>query len=64
MSLLKCNNLFYVDNNKEIIKDISIDINEGDCISVVGQSGKCYTCWRNDYKQCHGNCGAMLLKLK
>ena len=39
MSLLKCNNLFYVDNNKEIIKDISLDIKEGECISVVGKSG-------------------------
>lgn len=39
MSLLKCNNLFYVNDDKEILKAVSLDIKEGQCISVIGQSG-------------------------
>lgn len=39
MSLLEFQNMFYIDDNKSILKDITIPINQGDYISVVGPSG-------------------------
>lgn len=39
MSLLEFQNTFYIDDNKTILKDITISINQGDYISVVGPSG-------------------------
>lgn len=39
MSILRLNNIVYKSNNEYILKDISLEINKGDCISVIGSSG-------------------------
>lgn len=39
MALLEFQNMFYIDDNKTILKDITISVNKGDYISVVGPSG-------------------------
>lgn len=39
MTLLEFQNMFYIDDNKTILKDITLSINQGDYISVVGPSG-------------------------
>lgn len=39
MSLLEFKNVFFINDNKTILKDITIAINSGDFISIVGPSG-------------------------
>ncbi|AJA49274.1 putative iron export ATP-binding protein FetA [Clostridium pasteurianum DSM 525 = ATCC 6013] len=39
MSLLSLENITYINDNKIILKDISLNINSGDFISIVGASG-------------------------
>lgn len=39
MALLEFQNVFYINDNKTILKNITISINPGDYISVVGPSG-------------------------
>ncbi|MFL0246669.1 ABC transporter ATP-binding protein [Candidatus Clostridium stratigraminis] len=39
MPILEFQNTFFINDNKTILKDITISINEGDYISVVGPSG-------------------------
>lgn len=39
MSILRIKNLTYEADNTEILKSITLDVEEGDCISIVGQSG-------------------------
>lgn len=39
MTLLEFQNTFFINDNKTILKDITISINQGDYISVVGPSG-------------------------
>ncbi|MFL0269740.1 ABC transporter ATP-binding protein [Candidatus Clostridium radicumherbarum] len=39
MPLLEFQNTFFINDNKTILKDITISINQGDYISVVGPSG-------------------------
>ncbi len=39
MSILNIKNLSYEADNTKILKGITLDIEQGDCISVVGQSG-------------------------
>lgn len=39
MSILRLNNIVYKSNNEYILKNISLEINKGDCISVIGSSG-------------------------
>ncbi|QUH20276.1 ABC transporter ATP-binding protein [Alkaliphilus sp. B6464] len=39
MSLLEFQNVFFMDDNRSILDDITISINSGDYISIVGPSG-------------------------
>ena len=39
MSLLEFKNVFFINDNKTILEDITISINPGDYISIVGPSG-------------------------
>ena len=39
MSLLEFQNTFFIDDNNPILKDITISINKGDYISIIGPSG-------------------------
>lgn len=39
MTLLKLNSIYYNVNNKDILKNINLDINIGDYISIIGPSG-------------------------
>jgi putative ABC transport system ATP-binding protein len=39
MCILKFSNISFKDNNKYILKDISLGINKGDFVSIVGPSG-------------------------
>lgn len=39
MTQIEFKNVFYVDGTKEILKNLSVDIEKGDYISVVGPSG-------------------------
>lgn len=39
MSLLEFQNVFFVDDNQSILDDVTISINTGDYISIVGPSG-------------------------
>ncbi|QXE19722.1 ATP-binding cassette domain-containing protein [Clostridium sp. 001] len=39
MTLLKFENVTYVKDNNTILKDISVDVEKGDFISIVGPSG-------------------------
>lgn len=39
MTLLEFQNTFFINDNKTILKDITIPINQGDYISIVGPSG-------------------------
>lgn len=39
MSILSIKNLTYEADNTQILKGITVDIEKGDCISIVGQSG-------------------------
>ena len=37
--ILNINDLTYISNDSEIWKGISLDVEQGDCISIIGQSG-------------------------
>lgn len=39
MKILRINDVYYKSDNTDILNGISIDIEKGDCISLVGQSG-------------------------
>ncbi len=39
MALMQFENVSYINDGKEIIKDISLEIDEGDFVSIVGHSG-------------------------
>ncbi|MGL6104964.1 ABC transporter ATP-binding protein [Romboutsia sp.] len=39
MTILKLQNIHYISDNTNIINGINLDINEGECISIVGPSG-------------------------
>lgn len=39
MEILNIKELYYEVNNTNILKDINIDVDQGDCISIVGSSG-------------------------
>lgn len=39
MKILSMKNVYYNVDNTDILKDISININQGECISLVGKSG-------------------------
>ncbi len=39
MALLELSNIFYVVKDKFIIRDVSLSINEGDYLTIVGPSG-------------------------
>ena len=39
MSLIKCNNIEFKYDNKEILKNISFEINKGDYLCIIGENG-------------------------
>ncbi len=40
MKILKLNNIYYdVGHDKNIINGVSLEVNKGDCISIIGESG-------------------------
>lgn len=39
MNILNIKNIYYRADNTDILKGISVDIKEGDCISIIGSSG-------------------------
>lgn len=39
MSLIQCNNVFYKTDDREIIKNLTLSINKGESISIIGKSG-------------------------
>lgn len=39
MSILSLKKIYYKSGEKDILKDISLDIDKGECISIVGSSG-------------------------
>ncbi|MEG1481271.1 ABC transporter ATP-binding protein [Clostridium sp.] len=39
MSILKLNNIHYKLENTDILKNINLEVNEGDCVSLIGSSG-------------------------
>lgn len=39
MNILNIKNIYYRADNTDILKGISIDVKEGDCISIIGSSG-------------------------
>ncbi|MDQ0151311.1 ATP-binding cassette domain-containing protein [Eubacterium multiforme] len=39
MNILSIKNIYYRADNTDILKGISIDVKEGDCISIIGSSG-------------------------
>ncbi|MGL4572468.1 MAG: ABC transporter ATP-binding protein [Clostridium sp.] len=39
MSILKLNNINYKLENTDILKNINLKVNEGDCVSLIGSSG-------------------------
>lgn len=39
MTLLKLNSIYYNVDNKDILKNVNLDINKGDYISIIGPSG-------------------------
>lgn len=39
INIIEIENISYKADNTEILKDISLEINKGDCISIVGSSG-------------------------
>lgn len=39
MSLIKCNNIEFKYDNKEILKNISFEVNKGDYLCIIGENG-------------------------
>lgn len=39
MNILNLKNITYSSNDTEILKDISLEVKKGDCISIIGESG-------------------------
>ena len=39
MKIIQLDNIRYEDNENVILDGITIDINKGDCISIIGESG-------------------------